>query len=413
MTTHSFRPSDDVVLTFNDPEIIPDPYPLYHVLRERSGACLLPLFDGAWVFFRYRNVKDLLNDPRLSNDRTALPSRALPVDQRHKFTEMTKVMERWIGMKDPPVHMPMRRHLNQVMGYLNNEALIKYVQPFADNLVAKITTGETTDLIGQLAYPLPALVIGGLIGAPAEDHRQLAKWCDDLAYVFGSSQLSVEEVEQASKSTVALAEYMQKLARDPKTPRGSLIQRLLHVRTEGFELTEEEAYAQCILLLFAGLEPTRYAIGNAVYALTRHPEQADLLRHDPSLLPNAVEEFLRYDSPVQWVGWTAKESFAFEGHHISKGDLVFPYIAAANRDPEHFENPDALDVRRRNNRHLTFGHGGHHCLGAALVRTQLRLVMGALLKRFSKFRLDHDVPIRWNTNLGFHGHQYLPVQFVA
>ena len=402
-------------LSFNDPEIIPDPYPLYDELRAGDGSCFLPMFDGTWLFFRYDDVRALLTDARLSSDRTSLPMRTLPLDQRARFADMAVVMRRWVGMKDPPDHRALRRHLNEVSkSHLGGDGgVIARAEPFVERLVGRVSSECMCDVIEEICRPLPALVIGDLLGAPLEDRLKLAGWTDDLAYVFGSSRLELADVERARRSMLALDAYTHALARDPSLPRTSFLHGLLSERSGGFALSEDEACAQCILLLFAGLEPTRYAIGNAVWALAGDPDQLALLHGRPDLLTSAVEEFLRYDSPVQWTGRIARESFMFRGRAIERGQVVLPYIAAANRDPECFSRPDVLDVERSPNPHLTFGHGSHHCLGAALVRVQTRLVLRALLRRFSSWEPDPGAPVLWNTNLGFHGHRSLPIRFAA
>ena len=397
-------------LSFNDPDIIPDPYPTYRALRADSPAWFLPILDGAWLFFGYDDVRDLLQDSRLSSDRTGMPLRALPPSQRHQFGEMAKVLGRWVGMKDQPVHLPMRRHLDQVMG-IERSRLRARIKPVVDDLVGKIPAGQGVDVAKEICYPLPALVITDLLGLPVADHEQLSAWSDDLAYVFGSSRLTLTDVQRAQQSTLALNSYIKSVARHADLPEQALLHRLLHAGRNGVRLTEDEACAQCVQLLFAGLEPTRYAIGNAIHALARHPEQVALLRREPSLLSGAVEEFLRFDSPVQWIGRIARETFSFRGHVIERGQLVLPYVAAANRDPAHFSRPESLDVGRSSRQHLSFGAGHHRCLGMSLVREQMQLTLQVLLQRFSRFEQDQSSPVRWNTNLGFHGHQSLTVRF--
>ncbi|TCP56893.1 hypothetical protein EV191_101842 [Tamaricihabitans halophyticus] len=405
--------STDILFTFNNPELIPDPYPIYQAMRLDAPAHLLPLYDGSWIFLDYHDVRQLLRDSRLSNDRSELPLRALPPEQRREYPEMTAIMRRWVGMQDQPAHLPMRRHLNHVTEHLDAARLRSVAQSYIDQLVAQLDTGTEVDVIGELAYRLPALVISDLLGLPVTDYLRLAQLADELAYVFGSSQLTAADVDAASSSATNLVDYLAAQANRPGLPDDSLLYRMLHTRTDQYQFTPAQAYAQCVLLLFAGLEPTRYAIGNAIHALATHPEQTAALRADPRLLPSGVEELLRYDSPVQWVGRKATESFDFHGHRIERGQLVFPFVGAANRDPKRFANPDTLDVGRTGNQHLSFGHGGHHCLGAALVRVQLQVTLSELLHRFSGFRLSESTDIRWNSNVSFHGHQFLPVTFLA
>jgi cytochrome P450 len=402
---------DDLRLSFNDAEIIPDPYPIYRALRAESPACFLPILDGTWLFFRYEDAENLLQDQRLSSDRASLPLRALGENQSAQFTDMAKILHRWVGMKDQPAHLPLRRHLDQVLGIFDRAELRRRIKPIVDNLIEKVPGGKSVDVIREICHPLPALVISHLFGLPVADHEKLAAWSDDLAYVFGSSTLDLADVQRAQDSTLAMNSYIRTMAHGAELPEDSLLHRLLHTRINGFSLSDDDVQAQCVQLLFAGLEPTRYAIGNAIHALTQYPQQLTLLRREPRWLNGAVEEFLRYDSPVQWVARIAREDFSYQNCAIGRGQLVLPYVAAANRDPDAYDGPEVLDVKRSFRHHLSFGAGFHRCLGMNLVREQMRLTLQALLLRFSHFDPDPGSAVRWNTNLGFHGQQSLNVRF--
>ncbi len=402
---------DDLRLSFNNAAIIANPYPVYRSLRAESPAFFLPVLDGTWVFFRYEDARNLLRDRRLSSDRASLPLRALQPVQRAQFTEMARVLNRWVGMKDQPAHLLLRRHLDQIWGTLDSATLRGRIKPIVDDLIARIPVGQSVDVIRHICRPLPALVIGDLLGLPAADHEQLAAWSDDLAYVFGSSTLDLADVRRAQESTIAMNSYIGTVAHRADLPEESLLHRLLHTRVNGVSLPGDDACAQCVQLLFAGLEPTRYAIGNAIYALAQYPVQMTLLRREPRWLNGAVEEFLRFYPPVQWVARIARESFSYQKCAIGRGQLVLPYVAAANRDPEIYSNPEVLDVKRSSRHHLAFGAGCHRCLGMNLVREQMRLTLQALLLRFSRIDQDPGSAVRWNANLGFHGHQSLTVTF--
>ena len=267
------------------------------------------------------------------------------------------------------------------------------------------------DLIADLALPLPATVITEMLGLSPEDVPRLKKWSDEFSAVFSShpSELSSEVYQQARQSTEEIKNYFRaKLAERKVGQRTDLLTALAHVDEGGDQLSELELLANANLLLEAGHETTTNLIANGLLALFRHPDQFHRLRENPSLLPSAIEEFLRFDSPVQFMNRMAREELVLEGQQIRQGDLVYLFFGAANHDPLHFADPAKFDIARQPNRHLSFGQGPHFCLGAPLARLEARIVFESLLSRFPDLRLVDD-SLEYQPNFSLRGLRRLQV----
>ncbi|MGW0933067.1 cytochrome P450 [Streptomyces sp. NPDC002644] len=394
--------SDGSRFSLSNAEMFPDPYPYYARLRRDEPVHASHMYGGSWVFFAYEDVEALLTDPRLTNNRAQLPLKALVPEHRSEFSDMVPTLERWVAFFDGQAHMKRRRHMNHVFRMFHADFLTPVVEETVDALLD--AWGQQADLVADFARPLPAIVITRLLGAPPGDHEQIAAWSDDIAFMFGSSTLTTDDVRRGRDAVHCFTRYLgTALLRASDLRVDSLLTRLVTEETDGFRFDDESAVAQGMLLMFAGLEPTRYLIGNAVWSLHRHPGQRRRLLADPELLPTAVEEFLRHDTPVQFVGRTAARSFTYKGRHIEEGQVVLLHVASANRDPGQFDDPDALDLGRAPNRHLSFGHGPHACIGALLVRLQTTIALRTLYGRFPGLRVCEEPGPVWNGNLGFHG----------
>jgi hypothetical protein len=335
-----------------------------------------------------------------------LPLMALPEDERAQFVDMIPILSKWLAFFDGHEHAQRRQRLDwSCSALLHKSNVSTIVRKVAEDLMEGWGSKNSVDLIVDFARPLPAMVITRLLGGADGDHEQLTRWSDDIAYLFGASDLTSADVQRGQKSIHAFSNYLLNLA-DVAINSGhenQILSRLITNNGKGYQFDIESATAQCMLLMFAGLEPTRYLIGNAVWALSQHPDQRYALTADLNLLPLAVEEFLRYGTPVQYIGRRAATAFTYKNFRFEKGQLVLPYVGSANRDPLVFENPETLDLRRTPNRHLSFGTGPHACIGAMLVREQLQTALSLLLTRYPFFEVSQEkVPV-WNTNLGFHG----------
>jgi pimeloyl-[acyl-carrier protein] synthase len=266
-------------------------------------------------------------------------------------------------------------------------------------------------VIADFAEPLPAIVTAEMLGVPVEDHRQLKSWSADFAEMLGNFQHNPERVPRMLKTVECLTDYFERAVQEQRAnPRPGLIHSLMTAQCDGDRLTEEEIIANCIVTMVGGQETTTNLIGNGVLTLLRNPLEMQSLREDLSLVPSAVEELLRYESPSQHTARLAPENLILGGKSIQERQAVIAVMGAANRDPERFSDPDRLNFTRPDNRHLAFGWAAHFCFGAPLARIEGQIAFEALLRRFPKMELAPG-PLVWRNNLGLRGLKSLPVHF--
>lgn len=383
------------------PEVIEDPYPLYHRLRAEDPVHQTPA--GMWVLSRYDDVALLLRDPRFG---------------RRGFQELIAArfgragLGRSMLLQDPPDHTRLRALVNKAFTPRVIEGLRGQIQQMVDGLLDAVASRGEMELIADLAYPLPASVICEMVGVPAADRDLFRQWSYDLARSFDAIVFPDPEViARANAAGDAIGAYFHDLvAERRRAPRADLLSALIAVEEAGDRLSTEELFATAVLLFLAGHETTANLIGNGVLALLRHPAELQRLRQDPAQIESGVEELLRYDSPVQRVSRIANEDAIIGGRSIPKGSLVLTLLGAANRDPAHFSEPDRLDVTRRDNRHLAFGWGIHFCLGAPLARLEGQIAIGTLLRRLPRLALAAE-RVEWRQTATLRGLMALPVRF--
>lgn len=395
--------------SFSNPDLFVDPYPVYREIRERDPFHRSRMYGGSWIVFTREDATVLLRSAKLTNNRAALPVLALPPDERSEFSGFVDFLRTWTAFHEGEGHVLRRNRMDEVFRVLTPAVVGRVVHEVVDDLIDRWGGRSRVDLVADYAKPLPAMVLTRLMGAPESDHHLLGQWADDLAYLFGASDLVADDVRRARKSAGAFMAYLRDLASDmARLPRSSILGGLLAEQDRGFTFTLAQACAQCVLLMFAGLEPSAHVIGGAVLALERFPEQRRLLDDNPRLWPAAVEEFLRFDPPVQYIGRLAAESFTYRGRRVHRGQPVLPSVGSANRDPRYYRDPDVLDVRRRA-KHLAMGEGVHRCVGAAMARTQTVIALRTLLDRKPGLHVRADTAPTWNSYVGFHGLGSLPV----
>ena len=383
-----------------------DPYPEYAKLRERDPVHRSRLAN-AWVFTRYTDVDAILRDHRnFSSDprkrelskrqRAALPS---PDDYTMLFL-------------DPPDHTRLRSLVNKAFTRRAINALEPNVRALLQGLLDGVEDPASGfDLMEAVAHPLPVIVIAEMLGVPPEDRARFRVWSNQRARLLEPT-ISQKEREVAAEAAKALDEYFTPVIETRRAaPQEDIISALAQAEEAGDTLTEREMLTMLRLLLVAGNETTTNLIGNGMLALLRHPDQLERLRADPSLIPAAVEELLRFDSPVQTDFRGAVRDCEVNGFPVRQGQGVITLLGAANRDPEAFEHPDRLDVGRAGGNHLSFGRGIHHCLGAPLARLEGRIVLETLLERFSSMRLLSERPA-FRNSVVLRGLRSLPVAAV-
>jgi cytochrome P450 len=293
------------------------------------------------------------------------------------------------------------------------ETLRPKIQAIVGRLLDRVEGAGAMDLIDDFAYPLPVIVICEMLGVPVADRDRFRQWGLDIARGLDSVMLppDSEVITRSIASRTALTQYFRELIAERRaSPRSDLLSGLIAVEEAGDKLTEQELLATCILLLVAGHETTVNLIGNGTLALLRHPDQRQRLRESPALIVSAVEELLRYDGPVQRTARIPSEDVVIGGRRIAKGEMVMPFIGAADRDPAQFPDPDRLDIGRTENRHIAFGLGIHFCLGAPLARLEGQIAINTLVQRLPKLALATDTP-QYRQSLTLRGLTALPVTF--
>jgi cytochrome P450 len=390
-----------------DPDVLADPYPLYRRLRTESPVHWDP-FLHAWVVTRYADVVTVLH--RFSAARTPTPEQLAAIGLA-SLTPIAAVMVRQMLFLDSPAHTRIRGLAAQAFTPRRVERLRTHIQQIADALLDAVVARGRSDVIADLAAPLPAIVTAEMLGVPADDHPQLKAWSADFAEMLGNFQHNPDRVARVLPSTEAMLAYFQAAVREQRArPREGLVSALLGAEVDGDRFTEEEVIANCIVTMVGGQETTTNLIGNGVLSLLRHPEQLERLRADPALIGPAVEELLRYESPSQHTARLAPEDVELGGMRIGRRQAVIAVMGAANRDPVRFPDPDRLDLERSDNRHLAFGWAAHFCFGAPLARLEGQIALSTLLRRLPDLRLQPG-PLSWRDNLGLRGLTALPVAF--
>ena len=389
------------------PDVLADPYPAFERLREEDPVHWSEVLGG-WVLTRYADVRAALAEPRLSADRITpfLARRAPTVSEA--VEALLRRVGLWVVFTDPPVHTRLRGILGRVFTGRAVELRRARVAALVDALLDRAAEVGEIDLIQDFAYPLPIAVIGDLLGVPPEDHERLKGWSDELATFVGSALATADRHERAARGVGEMHTYFERLvARRRAAPADDLVTALVAAQERGEPLSREELVASCVLLLFAGHETTTNLIGNGALALLHHPAAARAWRDDPELAAPAVEELLRYDGPTAAMVRVAREDLRLGGRTVKGGDRLFLMINAADRDPRQFAEPDRLDFRRADNRHIAFGHGIHFCLGAPLARLEGQVALGALVARFPDLA-PAAAPV-WLDSVVFRGMRSLPV----
>jgi pimeloyl-[acyl-carrier protein] synthase len=396
----------DIQFNPMDPEFVADPYPTYHRLRAEDPVHHSPL--GFWVLTRYPDVMAMLRDPRLIKE----PIAAF-VAARFGLAGPPPGLGLSMLDRDPPDHTRLRGLVSKAFTPKALESLRPHIQGIVDDLLEHAAGKGEMDLIEEFAYPLPVRVICEMLGVPVKDHERFKGWGLDIARGLDAIMLPPDsEVGQRSVSgRRALAAYFRELIAERRAaPRDDMLSALIVAEEAGDKLGEEELLATCILLLVAGHETTVNLIGNGTLALLRHPDQLRKLRERPALIGTAVEELLRFDGPVQRTARIPSEDITIGGQTIGKGEMVMPFLGAADRDPTQFPDPDRLDITRTDNRHIAFGMGIHFCLGAPLARMEGQIAINTLLARLPKLALATDRP-QFRQSLTLRGLAALPVSF--
>ena len=380
---------------FSD-EIRRDPFPVYAQMRSRSPVFYVPPpFDG-WLVFDYEGAKRALND-------------------HEAFSSQVPAPRNWFIFLDAPAHTKLRALISRAFtpGTVSN--LEPYIRQLSRELLDAAMERGQMDLATELSIPLPMKVISTMIGIPPADWSRFKHWSDSilkLSYARSGGPEAEDGAREFKTVTIEMNDYLgEMIAERQASPKSDLLTRLVQAEVDGERLTQDEILGFFQLLVVGGQETTTNLINNAVLSFMENPDQLTLLRGRPQLLACAIEEVLRYRSPLQWVMRTPRRDIELHGQRIPAGKLVLPMIGSANRDPRVFPNADKFEISRDPNPHLAFGHGIHACLGAALARLETKIVLSDFLARVKSFALASDTP--WEPRKALHvlGPTRLPLRF--
>jgi cytochrome P450 len=364
-----------------------NPYPWFSMMRE-SNPVYFNSQRQSWSVFRYNEVQRVLSEYNLFSS---------------EYMGMNSPLGASIISTDPPRHRQLRSLVTQAFTPRTVARLAPRITAITNELLDAVASKGEMDVIDDLAYPLPVTVIAELLGIPQADRERFKYWSDQ---VVGATPYRDRDAQ------TEMSEYFRWMIEQRRQePQNDLISALLAAEIEGQHLDEQELLGFCILLLVAGNETTTNLIGNSVLCFDEHPEAMEQLRADPALLPDAIEEVLRYRSPIKMMFRVATTDVELGDRQIRAGEGVTAWISSANHDESQFPHADTFDIRRTPNRHLAFGYGIHFCIGAPLARLESKIALAAMLERLPHMRQVRDVPLEPSESFILYGVKHLPITF--
>lgn len=393
-------------------EFLSNPYPTFDEMRSTA-----PIFwskkSKYWLVSDYEigneATKDLRFEKHLENWNQVNPITKMLPGPSH----LIKARSSWMINENPPKHTHLRSLVNKAFSPKMIQQMQEKIQTCADRLIDNVVAAGKMEFIGEFAFLLPITVITQMLGVPSQDHEKFRVWSNILTQTVEPTAITDMRVLNASNHAHdELAKYLKPLVDERrKNPQSDLISALVTAEVDGAKLSEEDVIGNAMLMLVAGHETTVNLISNGLLALLQHPDQLKLLKEDPELIDSAIEEFLRYDSPVQTVRRLAGEDMEFHGEHLRKGDMLIIFLGACNRDPKAFENADKCDITRKENKHIAFSSGIHHCLGATLARVEGKIAINTLLRRLPNIRLKPEQKFVYKRPFNLRGLKEMHVLF--
>jgi len=377
-----------------------DPYPLYAWLLEHHPVHWSEQMQS-WFVVRYADVTQVLSDPRMSSDRAHVNMNKLPSEMQRRCVSLQVNISNWLGFMDEPRHMEVRRFLAKVFTPKEALAAEDRMKAISKELVSQLGHPRA-DLVEELAHPLPLSIVGDLLGVPEKDRKRFVQAMNDIGDFVGEAGPNViAAAERAHAGLVKLEEYFKGLiAQCKKEPMPGLITALATTVSESMNLGLEQILGLCVFIFEAGQETSKSLISSSALMLLQNPEFIARLQANPSLMPTAIEEFLRAEPPIPLISRVAREDLEYGGQKISAGETVIACVGAANRDPLVFPEPNRIILDRSRNKHLSFGWAQRFCLGAHLARAEARCALTAVLDRLANSRLEDPVPA-WHDRSGF------------
>ncbi len=402
-----------VTYNFSDPAVQVNPYPIYEWLRRES-----PVFWNGpyWLLSRYDDIVSILNDPRVSSARVEATFAVLPEAVQEELSPLRHVLGSRMLLSDPPRHTRLRTLMTKAFSARVTEAKRERIEEICHGFLDRVSAQGQMDVMHDVAVPLPGWVIADMLGVPQDDQEDFTRWSRDQVRVYDRSGTMHERIpimRQGQASMLEMKAYLEDvIAARRKEPREDLITMMIQAEEAGDRLTTDEMVVMCIALLVGGNNSTAHLIGNAILTLARHPEALAQLRANPDLIRPTIEEVMRFDSPVQATSRVAREAIAVGGQTIEPGQNIYLLFGSANHDEAQFPNPSHFDITRQPNRHLTFAHGPHFCIGAAVARAEAQTAVLAIAQRCENLELASD-QVDWIEGFAFRGPKSLPVTFRA
>ncbi len=398
-------------IDFSDPAIQADPYPVYRQLREETPVVWNET-TNSWLVSRYDDIVAILNDPRISSARVDATFRVLPDDVQRELEPLRHVLSQRMLLTDPPTHTRLKNLVMPAFAARTSERRRIRIQEICDGFIDRMAADGTVDIMRDFATPLPGWVTGDVLGVPVERQQQFSDWSHDQVRIYdrlGTVHDRVAVMRQGQASMLAMKAYLEEIIEQRRRePADDVITTLVQAEEAGDRLTNDEMVVMVVAILVGGNNSTAHLIGNAILTLLRQPDALARLRDDQTLIRPAIEEIMRFESPVQSTSRVAKESIDLAGQTIEPGSNVHVLLASGNRDESQFPNPDQFVIDRSPNRHLTFAHGPHYCLGTSLARTIAQTAVLTLITRCPEMKLASDTP-DWNDGFSFRSLKTLPV----
>jgi cytochrome P450 len=406
-------PTPQTTIDFADPAIQADPYPHYRRLREELPVC----WNGrTWLVSRYADIVALLNDPRMSSARVEQTFAVLPPAVQEELTPLRTILGSRMLLSDPPRHTRLKGIVGKAFSPRMIEGRRARIEAICHQFIDRVIARGAMEVMDDLATQLPGWAITDILGVPHADQPQFTRWARDQVLIYdraGMTQDRAAIMRQGQRSMLEMRDYLADvIAERRQEPRDDLISELIQAEEGGDRLSTDELFGMCVALLVGGNNSTAHLIGNAVLTLIRHPETLAQLRADPALIRPLTEEVLRYDGPVQATSRVVRETMAFGGQTFEAGQGVVVLFGSGNRDEAQFSDPTRFDPTRQPNRHLTFAHGPHYCLGVAIARLVGQVGILTLAQRCTDLALVGD-QVTWLPGFAFRGPAELPITFRA
>jgi len=384
-----------------------DPYAVYARFRNAEEAG----YDIGQLVVRYDQIVGLLRDRRLSSARIGAILGPLGTGMRDRCPYVERTLRSIVAFRDPPDHTRIRTLLSSTFSARMVKRVVDRIERLSKRLLDAVEADGEADLHRAYSYPLPALVVGAMLGIPETDLDRFKSWALDIVFLVGSGSPTAQLAVSAQEHFAEMRDYLRALIADRRRdPGDDLLSAMIGAADRDQRLSEDEIFSNATFLMTAGHETATNMLSNGVLTLLRHPDQLERLRRDRSLIPAAAEEILRFESPVQMTSRHALQDGEFAGRRVKAGEALQLFLGAANRDPARFPEPDRFDIARTENRHVAFGFGAHFCLGAALAREELRIALDHLLDRLPGLELTVD-EVAWQPTIDFRGPLSLPVRW--